>query len=117
MYKISKSEKIQYILANYLQTVKPIPARIIIDKKIEIKFLSDSEILIKKEFLNEPNEESEIYELTIKFDKIINLQDQKETLLHIVVNELDQYIAMNPCSFVSSHLPHDISDCSLIHAQ
>ena len=113
-YRATKSEKIDCSLINYLQTVSPQPPRIITDRRIVIRFLSNREIFIKKEFINEPDEESDIYELNIEFDNEINHIDHQPFLLQVVVQELDRYIQSNPCTFVSTHLPHQVSDCIII---
>ncbi len=113
-YSVSKSEKIDCPLGNYLITVLPQPPRIITDRRIVVRFLSDREIFIKKEFINEPDQESDIYELNIEFDNDINHRDHQPFLLQVVVQELDKYIQSNPCIFVSTHLPHQGSDCLII---
>ncbi|MBK7806001.1 MAG: hypothetical protein IPJ51_06850 [Saprospiraceae bacterium] len=113
-YRVTKSEKIFCPLGNYLTTVLPQPPRIITDRRIVVRFLSNREIFIKKEFINEPDEESDIYELNIEFDNGINHIDHQPFLLQVVVQELDKYILSNPCTFVSTHLPHQVSDCIII---
>ena len=113
-FKVTKSGKIYCPLGNYLQTVLPQPPRIITNRRTSIRFLSDREIFIKKEFINEPDEESEIYELNIEFETAINHIDHQPFLLQAVVQELDKYILSNPCTFVSTHLPHQVSDCIII---
>jgi len=113
-FKATKSEKIYCPLGSYLLTVSPQHPRIITNRRIEVRFLSNKELFIKKEFINEPEEVSDIYELNIEFDNDINHKDHQPFLLQVVVQELDKYIQSNPCTFVSTHLPHQVSDCLVI---